>query len=183
MVRLVAVAAESPPEWLVGKRFDQRLHQKSDLTCANSSLGATLKNLATGNHLAIVLDRRIDPNQTLSLTIASQPLEDVLRRVAETEGVGLSLWEPIVYLGPPQDAAALRTLAWLRREEVAALPAPRRQALLAVRPWSWDESGHSARPGPSTGRRSPSEDRGTRPEYRTTCGQPGDCRRWPGSIA
>ena len=31
------------------------------------------------------------------------------------------------------------TLAWLRREAVAALPAARRQALSAERAWEWDD--------------------------------------------
>ena len=139
---LAAAAAESPktpPAWLVGKRFEHQLHQKMDLTSTNSPLAAALNSLSASNRLAIVLDRRIDPNQTLTLTVAGQPLEDVLARIAESERLGLSLWEPIVYVGPPQDAAALRTLAWLRREEAAALPAPRRQALSAVRAWEWED--------------------------------------------
>jgi hypothetical protein len=138
----LAAAAEpskKPPAWQVGKRFEQQMQQNVGLTWANAPLAAALKNLAASNRVAIVLDRRIDPNQTLSLTVADQPLEEVLGRIAETERLGLSLWEPLVYLGPPQEAAALRTLAWLRHEEVAALPAPRRQALLAVRAWDWDD--------------------------------------------
>ena len=50
---LVAAAAESPktpPAWLVGKRFDQQLQQKMNLSCANASLGDVLRNLAANNH-------------------------------------------------------------------------------------------------------------------------------------
>jgi len=139
---VVAAGAEpskKPPDWQVGKHFEQQLQQKIDLTWANAPLAAALQSLAANHHVAVVLDRRIDPGQMLSLTVAGQPLEEALRQVAETEGLGLSLWEPIVYLGPPQEAAALRTLAWLRREEASALPAQRRQALLAVRAWQWDD--------------------------------------------
>ncbi|HEY1785747.1 MAG TPA: hypothetical protein VGG30_09375, partial [Pirellulales bacterium] len=130
---------KKPPAWLVGKRFEQQLNQNVGLTWANAPLDAALKHLAANNHVAFVLDRRIDPAQTLSLSAAGQPLEEVLREIADTERLGLSLWEPIVYFGPIQEAAVLRTVAWLRREEVAALPAPRRTALLAVRAWQWDD--------------------------------------------
>jgi hypothetical protein len=109
------------------------------LTWANAPLATALKNLAANNRIAIVLDRRIDPHQMLSLTASGRPLAEVLGRIAETERLGLSLWEPIVYLGPAPEAAALRTLAWLRREEASALPASRRQALSAVRAWEWDD--------------------------------------------
>ncbi|HEX4142118.1 MAG TPA: STN domain-containing protein [Pirellulales bacterium] len=139
---LVAAAAEpakKPPAWLVGKQFEQQLQRSVDLTWANAPLTAALNRLAANHRLAIVLDRRIDPDQTLSLAVAGQTLEEALGRIAETEHVGLSLWEPIVYLGPPDEAAALRTLAWLRRDEAGALPPVRRQAFLALRAWQWDD--------------------------------------------
>ena len=109
--------------------------------------GPTLKNIAAGNHLAIVLDRRIDPDQTLSLTSCGRAAGGHPAPDRRDRGIGLSLWEPIVYFGPPQDAAALRALAWLRREEAAALPAPRRAGTFGRSRLGLGRSGHSARSG------------------------------------
>ena len=171
-------------EWLVGKHFDQRLRQQTDLTCVNASLGVTLKNLATNNQLAIVLDRRIDPNQTLSVTIAGQPLEDVLRRVAEIAG------SRAVAVG----ADCLFRAAGRRSRAAARWPGcgarrrprcrhPRRQAFVGGSGLELGRSGHAARSGRRAGERSPSEDRGTRPDTARPVARPGGCRRWPGSIA
>jgi hypothetical protein len=141
-VALAAQGAENskrPTAWFVGKRFDQQLEQKLDATWANIPLADALSSLSTSSHLAIVLDRRIDPSQKLTLTASSQPLEEVLQQLAGAEQIGISLWEPIVYFGPAKAASQLRTLAWLRHQDLATLPAPRRQALSAQRAWEWTE--------------------------------------------
>jgi hypothetical protein len=127
------------PAFLAGRRFEQALAQKMALNCANARLGEVLKNLTANHHVAIVLDRRIDPEQLVSLNLSDASLRTVLQQLAKNAGTGISFWEPLVYLGPPSEAAALRTLAHLRDAEVAALPTARRQALSAQRAWSWDD--------------------------------------------
>ncbi|HTU25336.1 MAG TPA: hypothetical protein VMF30_08065, partial [Pirellulales bacterium] len=134
-----AEPAKKPAAWAVGKRFEQALGQKTDLELANAPLGAALARLSANHHVAIVLDRRVDPDRLLTLSVSGQPLAEVLGEIAQSAGLGVSLAEPIVYLGPPAEAAALRTLVHLRRQEVAALPAARRTALSAAKAWGWDD--------------------------------------------
>ncbi len=138
----LAAAAEKAPKpqaWLVGKRFEQQLAAQLSVTWSNVPLSEALASLSASSRVAIVVDRRINPGQPLTVTAAGQPLEEILEQIAEAEHLGLSLWEPIVYFGPPATARALRTLAWLRREEAERLPPARRQALLAARAWEWHD--------------------------------------------
>jgi hypothetical protein len=142
-VCLLAVAAgakeRAAPSWFTGKAFDQQLELSTDLACANRPLGAVLGNLAQSQRLAIWLDRRVDPDRLLALSVSAEPLKSVLAQIAARERLGCSTLGPVVYFGPADAATKLRTLAYLRREELKPLPAARRKAFEAMRTWQWSD--------------------------------------------
>jgi hypothetical protein len=72
--------------------------------------------------VAIVIDRRVDPDQKLNLSLRNVPLEDVLRQAAASLGLGMTKLGPVIYFGPLEYTARLRTLAEMHAEEVRALP-------------------------------------------------------------
>jgi hypothetical protein len=95
--------------------------------------------LSQSRHVAVLLDRRIDPEQPLELAIDNKPLGEALVAIAAQLKIGYCQFGPVAWFGPPQTAARLRTLAALRLEDVARLsPAVRRKLLLA-KPWLWDQ--------------------------------------------
>jgi hypothetical protein len=106
---------------------------------SNSPLARSLKSLSVSQHVAIVLDRRIDPDQQVTLTLSQEPLEASLQRLAQHVGLGYCQLGPVAYLGPPAMARRLRTLSALRHEEARALPAAQSRAFLQLRASHWDD--------------------------------------------
>ena len=95
--------------------------------------------LSRANRVAIVIDRRVDPDQKLNLSLHNVPLEDVLRQAAASLGLGMTKLGPVIYFGPPEYTARLRTLAEIRAEEVRALPYEARRKLTEIDRLAWDD--------------------------------------------
>jgi hypothetical protein len=89
--------------------------------------------------LAILIDRRVDPGQPLEVSLTDTPISDLLTRIAEERGLGVSFFEPVLYVGPPNTARRLRTFVAMRKEELNQLPNLQRMAWIQARPWQWDD--------------------------------------------
>jgi hypothetical protein len=85
----------------------------------------------------ILVDRRVDPGQRVSLDIEASSVEDVLTPIAAPRGLGVARLDGLVYLGPALAAAQLPALAAMRREEISRLPVSQRRSLERSRPLSW----------------------------------------------
>lgn len=120
-------------------QFQQQFDQLAAITWFGMPLGRGVKALAQAYHIAIRLDRRVDPNQPLDLTLSPQPLRNLLETVAGSKDLGVSFLGRLVYIGPKPAAARLRTLARMRAQDIELLPAESRRRLRAERPWQWDD--------------------------------------------
>jgi hypothetical protein len=100
-------------------------------------LRQTLRNLSQTLRLAIVIDRRLDPDQVLDLDLMNVPIADALQRIASLAGGGASLLGPVAYIGPEKTAKQLRTVSALRTQEARRLPKARQTAALLPRPLAW----------------------------------------------
>jgi hypothetical protein len=76
----------------------------------------------------LFVDRRLDPALRVSLNVQEAPLDEVLTALGATAPLGVSRLDRLRYLGPPAAAAQLRTVAAVRSEELAQLPASQRAA-------------------------------------------------------
>ena len=109
-----ASGASEPPEWLEGEAFYKQLASPLGASWSGVPLGDVAAGLARTHKLAIVLDRRADPGQTVSLDVFDRPLIDVLIELARVRNLTVYLHGPIVILIPPE--AGLRMeggLCWL----------------------------------------------------------------------
>jgi len=131
--------AAEPVVWLSGVELQKQLQRPMGLTWSGASLRSALERLARVEQVCIVLDRRIDPSKKIDLTLKNEPLDLALKRIAQQQGLGLSMLGSLAYLGPPKVAKPLRTLSALRREEALQAPAAARRKLLATRGWRWAE--------------------------------------------
>ena len=93
-----------------------------------------MRKLADAQSVAVLLDRRVDPDQKLELAIDGDPLETVFKRLAERTKTGYSQLGPVAYFGPVATAAKLRTLAALRKEEVGKLAVGLHGPLIRAQP-------------------------------------------------
>lgn len=132
-------SAQPASGWKTGPQFRQQLDSPLSLTWSERQLRDGLANLSQSVGVAIFLDRRIDPNQTLQLSSTNEPLQQVLARIGGQAKARVTAVGPCVYLGPAESADKLSTLAAIRRNDVAALPADARQRLLRTQAWQWSE--------------------------------------------
>ncbi|MGD9722365.1 MAG: STN domain-containing protein [Pirellulales bacterium] len=132
-------AAAATPDFATGAELQQRLAAPLDVAWTNAPLIRALENLSSSQHLAIVLDRRLDPEQPLTLELSGTSLAEGLAKIAEQTHAGYCQFGAVAYLGPVESAARLRTLAALRLEEAKSLPADRKRELLRLRTSRWDE--------------------------------------------
>ncbi len=117
----------------------QRLRAPAAVFWSGDPLRRAVTQLCAGQGVAVLIDRRVDPEQGLQLRAAGVPLEEVLLRVAEAKGLGLALLGPVVYLGPPHAAALVRPLSQVRSAEAKRLPAEASNALLRLDRLQWDD--------------------------------------------
>jgi hypothetical protein len=133
------LAAQEPVQWKTGVAFRQQLNAPIGIDWQQRSLRDGLVRLSQAYGVAIFLDRRIDPGQAITLVFREQPMEAILKHVATEAHADLAILGPVVYLGPPDQANVLATLAALRRQDASRLPNEAKQNLLRVQPWQWDE--------------------------------------------
>jgi hypothetical protein len=105
-----------------GAAFREQLATRIGITWVNNPLREALAKLSDSTGIAIVLDRRVDPDQPIEFTVANEPLEDALRRLASRLNLGVSIFDSTVYLGPTETTARLATLAALEHDKLAQMP-------------------------------------------------------------
>lgn len=123
---VAGVQADEAPAWLTGPRLERQLDSHLRVHWEGVPLARALNNLARAQRLAVLLDRRLDPSQKLSVSLVDVSLREALERIAQSRGLGVSLLGPVAYLGPPSSARRLRTLAALGNQAVQRVPAEQR---------------------------------------------------------
>lgn len=130
---------EPAAAWKTGSALRRQLELPAGVAWSGQSLRQGLASLARAYGVAICLDRRLDPDRPLDLQLRDRPLEDLLREVARHADGEMSQIGSVLYVGPATTARRLATLAALRREEVAGLPADWKSRLMRSEPLSWPE--------------------------------------------
>ena len=133
----VAPGQPPPPPVQAGKRplsVDATTHS---VQWAQLPLGEAVARLTSAAGVNILADRRIDPNQTVNLSLSDASAEEIVAALAGACQLGVARFDRLFYLGPPQVAARLTTLAAMRRKEIATLSTKERQALLEQRRIAW----------------------------------------------
>src|SRR5207245_1970556 len=136
------VAAEEPVAWLTGDKLRAQLEQKVGIDWGGNK-GRTFRQaitrLASSQRVAIVLDRRVDPDQKIELSLDDVTLDAALKLIAANKQLGVAQLGSAIYLGPKGTAEKLRTLAALRKDETLRLPSSVRSRLLQLPPMRWDD--------------------------------------------
>jgi hypothetical protein len=134
--------SQSPPPsvaWKTGPDLRLALDSPVGVTWSGSPLRPSVQRLAREFRVAMWLDRRLDPGQSIELSIANEPLDVGCQRLAAKLNAGLSRVGPVVYYGPTFTAERLATVAAMRRADIERLPAAERTRLAATRNMRWDD--------------------------------------------
>ncbi|MCH8828083.1 MAG: hypothetical protein IID45_00745 [Planctomycetes bacterium] len=131
------------PQLLVGRPFRIALTIKTTASWKNASLRYILRRLSQLTKIGIVLDRRIDPTQKPFISVKSVALIDVLKTIAKKTSAQTAIIGNVVYIGPPEAVAALRSEMKKRTAELQRLtrrmPRRRRLSLLRKRSLYWND--------------------------------------------
>ena len=132
-------AAADSVTWKVDNALELQLQMATGFVWKGNPLRRALNRLAQQQQVAMMLDRRIDPDQDTDFRIDQERLELCLMRLALSQRMGVSRVGPVFYFAPPDVADKLATVAALRRDDVKRLPAPRPRQLLAKKPTGWED--------------------------------------------
>lgn len=117
-----------------GSDFRRQLDEPTGVAwTGDRQLRDALDNLAEARQVALLLDRRVDPNQTIEFR-ADASLEVVLRQLAARLELGVAIFDGTVYLGPAETARELATVAAQQHEVITGLSEPRRRILTKLPP-------------------------------------------------
>ena len=135
-------ASDAPTTWLTGEKLRTQLEQKVSITWSSRSgvpLRQALVHLSQSQQVAILLDRRVDPDQKIEFTSDDATLDATLKLIASKLSIGVGQVGSVIYFGPEATARKIRTLAALRHEEAKQLPSDAWAEFVRLRPWRWND--------------------------------------------
>jgi len=133
-----SIQAQDAPRWKVGGAFSQQLQERVEFEW-RGALREGLTRLSQAYGVAVFVDRRIDPDQPMMISVQAQPLEEALRTIAHQASAEISLLGPVIYFGPPQPSRDFATLAALRRQDVGKRSTDAKTRLLRPAAMQWKE--------------------------------------------
>lgn len=132
-----ALPVDAADPWLAGSSVSAALDEPCLALFHKKPIRLALRDLSGQLRIAMVLDRRCDPNRTVTLADNRHSLKEALSSAAEQSGTATATVGSVIYFGPPETVAALRTVAELRRMELTASPPKRRAELARPREIAW----------------------------------------------
>jgi hypothetical protein len=137
-----APAADAPPAWLTGEQLRRHLDDKVSITWSSRSgapLRQALNSLGEDQRIAILLDRRVDPDQKIEFVSDDLSLDATLKRIAKRLSIGVGQVGAVIYFGPESTARRVRTLSMLRHDEAIQLPVDSVSRFLRLQSWKWPD--------------------------------------------
>ncbi len=135
--------AADPLPLITGPKFRSELQRPLAAKWEQAELREVLRGIGLARSVAIVLDRRLDPQQRVTLSLGEEPLLNGLERLAREHAAAVSTPEPVVYVGPVESARWLRTTIAHSEEalqfEGLRINTSRREALQRRKPITWND--------------------------------------------
>ncbi|MEI7782008.1 MAG: hypothetical protein WCJ18_08815, partial [Planctomycetota bacterium] len=111
--------------------------QRIDATWTGVPLREVAGRLSTMTGLAVVVDRRIDPDTRVSLAANDEALSEVLATLAQEARAEVVVLASHARLAPAGNAAVLRAAERLRAAEIRRLSAADKARAAARSAWTW----------------------------------------------
>ncbi len=133
------VAHAQDIEWLRAKPLADRLARPVSIEWSSVRFRSALERLSRAQRVAILIDRRIDPNKIHDFQSDEQALSEVYTQLAHRTGCGYTQLGPLAYFGPTTTTRQLRTLAALTRLRIDELPSSSKLLWHRTRAWRWND--------------------------------------------
>ncbi|QGJ69348.1 Hypothetical protein PBC10988_10220 [Planctomycetales bacterium 10988] len=132
--------AQSPNEpFLTGGQLQEKLSLPTSLHWNERDYLSGLRDYFRQQQVGFLLDRRINPNQTVNLNLNRQPLELVLPKIAKAGGTSQTWLDSCAYFGPSDQAQRLATVSALRTNELQEFAPEVANKWKLQRRWSWED--------------------------------------------
>lgn len=125
-------------ELLKGAEFRRALREPiGPITWEEKPLRGALERLTEMQGVAIMLDRRIDPDQKVDFAGSSSSLESLLNMLAQRHGANVCPVGSVLYVGPGATVSVLPTLVAKQQTQARTLSPAVQGRLLRTSAWSW----------------------------------------------
>ena len=126
--------------WKTGRDFQRALAGRFGVVSwpEGSGVRSQLQRLAQLQRVAIFVDRRIDPDLRVQISLRDVTLASLLERVAQECDAATTQLGDVIYIGPQSDTDALSDASHARTQEIARLPRGRAVRMQARRAWRWE---------------------------------------------
>jgi hypothetical protein len=104
------VLTATTPDFLTGRAFEDALTKSMSLAWQGQNIRDGLRKLSEVRRVSILIDRRIDPSQKLTLQIQNRSLRELMKLIATEARADISVLGNVVYVGPAEVASRLRTV-------------------------------------------------------------------------
>jgi len=132
-------APASPPALATGPNLRERLAEPIGLTWNETPLRESLYRLGRTRGVGVLLDRRIDPEREVTLSVHATPLRLVFGEIASRADLQGTWVGPLAYFGTPRIVAQLETLAERAHQAIRGLPTASAQRLARRRGFAWPD--------------------------------------------
>jgi hypothetical protein len=134
----VANAADAT-HWATGKVLQTRLSEEVTILRVKNPLRRAIRQISQAHQVAILIDRRVDPDQMLDVSLRGGTLKSALQTIAQGLGLGVARLDNVVYLGPAPAAERLSTVATAAERDARRLPAAVRRKYIVPKRMAWDD--------------------------------------------
>jgi hypothetical protein len=134
-----AADAADATHWATGTVLQHRLQEEVTIRWANNPLRPAIRHLSQAKHVAILIDRRVDPDQKLDVSLKDVSLESALQTIARGLGLGTSRLGSVIYLGPASAADRLHAVAAALEKDVRRLPSAMQRKYLLPKRLAWED--------------------------------------------
>jgi hypothetical protein len=133
------VAGRTAVAWETGAALQQRLGEPVNLVWSENPLRQALRALSRAQRVAVLVDRRVNPDQKVDIKLDSVPLGTALQEIARSRRLGTAMVGPVAYFGPTEAAVRLQATIALRQQEAKRLAAADSRRLLKREPLAWND--------------------------------------------
>lgn len=132
-----SLLGQEPIEWRENADLDRQLQTSMDLTWDSVPFREGLERLSQTQRIAIFLDRRIDPDQEISISFSNQPVSAVFSLLAAQVGASWSKVGSVIYIGPENVAKKLPTVAELQSQMAKSSGIPGVERMVDQKHYHW----------------------------------------------
>ena len=138
MVLVATAIATEPAPVRTGPEMAETLTRRVGFEISGDSRRDALQMIAKQFHIALFLDRRIDPDIPVTYRTQKTPLGTALAEMVSQFNGAITWLGPIGYIGPASEVKKLQTLRALTQRQLAGLPEGAGQRLLQKYPLHWE---------------------------------------------